>query len=380
MVVSRLSRSRVLVVAALLVLLMGVFSASAAGARGFTYIRVAHFSPDTPAVEVFLNGEPSGIQVLKFGEISGWVELPAGTYSIAVAPAGAGIEAAAIGPASFTLRADNWVTIAAVGSLNAGTLGARVAVEDYTPVTGEEARVTVFHGIEDAPAVDVILPDGTPVVSRLAFGQSRTITVPAGVYDLAVVPAGSTEPVVIDLGGTQLNGATYYFVAAVNRLAAPQVALSVVPLERVAPLFGRSATVGTQTIAAIAAGDARFSTLVTALQAAGLVDTLNSPGSFTVFAPTNAAFAALPADLLDTVLADKDLLTTVLLYHVLGGTALASDVVGQTSLNMLAGGQVRVDVREDGVYLNDTTRILITDIRASNGVIHVIDSVLIPGT
>ncbi len=134
------------------------------------------------------------------------------------------------------------------------------------------------------------------------------------------------------------------------------------------------------TIAAIAAGDARFSTLVTALQAAGLVDTLNSPGSFTVFAPTNAAFAALPAGLLDTVLADKDLLTTVLLYHVLGGTALASDVVGQTSLNMLAGGQVRVDVREDGVYLNDTTRILITDIRASNGVIHVIDSVLIPGT
>lgn len=377
--VTKLANRRVLLIAALLALTLGVFSASAASAQGLTYIRVAHFSPDTPAVEVFLNGQPSGIQVLNFGNISGWVELPAGTYSIAVAPSGAGIEAAAIGPASFTLRANNWVTIAATGSLDAGTLGASVVTEDYSPLGADEARVTVFHAIEDAPAVDVILPDGTPVVSRLAFGQGRSVTVPAGTYDLAVVPAGSTEPVVINLAGTQLSGATYYFVAAVNSLAQPRVALSTVELSQVAPLFNRSGNVGTQTIAAIAASNPNFTTLVTALRAADLVDTLNSPGSYTVFAPTNAAFAALPAGTLDAVLADSDLLTTVLLYHVLGGKALAADVISQSSLNMLAGGSVSVDVRDGEVFLNGNVRIVTTDIVASNGVIHVIDAVLIPG-
>jgi uncharacterized surface protein with fasciclin (FAS1) repeats len=370
---------RILLIAAVLALTLGMFAATAASAQGLTYVRVAHLSPDTPAVEVYLNGEPSGIQVLKFGEVSGWVELPAGTYSVAVAPAGAGIEAAAIGPANFTLPANTWITVAATGSLAAGTLGADVAIEDYSPITLDEARVTVFHAIEDAPAVDVILPDGTAVVSNLAFGQAKTITVPAGTYNLAVVPAGSDSPVVIDLSGTQLNGATYYFVAATNTLASPKVALSVVELSRVAPLFDRSGAVGTQTIAEIAAGNPNFSTLVTALDAAGLVDTLNNPGSFTVFAPTNAAFAALPAGTLDAVLADKDLLTTILLYHVLGGKALASDVVGQTSLNMLDGGSVTVEVRDGKVFLNDTVQIVTTDIVATNGVIHIIDGVLLPG-
>lgn len=359
-----------------LLVVMAVGLIPAAAAEPVSRVRVAHFSPDTPAVEVFLDGASSGIQVLEFGQISGWVEVPAGTYSVAVAPAGAGVENAAIGPVNLTLRAGAFQTIAAIGSLGSGTLTATVIGENYSPLNAGEARVTVFHGIEDAPAVDVILPDGTAVVRSLAFGRSATVTVPAGVYDLAVVPAGSTSPVVINLAGTNLESANYYFVAATNVLAAPQVALSVVPLNVVAPIIRDTAA--NMTIAQIAAGDSRFSTLVTALSAAGLVDTLNSAGSFTVFAPTNTAFANLPAGTLDAVLADKDLLTTVLLYHVMGGQALASDVIGQSSINMLDGGSVTVEVNDNGVFLNGNTQIVLTDIKATNGVIHVIDSVLIP--
>jgi uncharacterized surface protein with fasciclin (FAS1) repeats len=117
---------------------------------------------------------------------------------------------------------------------------------------------------------------------------------------------------------------------------------------------------------------------VTALQAADLVDTLNGEGNFTVFAPTNAAFAALPDGTLEAVLADEELLTTILLYHVLGGKALASDIIQLDSFNALAGGSVSVDVRDGEVFLNDNIQILITDIQATNGVIHVIDGVLIP--
>jgi len=241
---------------------------------------------------------------LGFGAISGWVEVPAGRAVVAVAPAGAGIEAAAIGPAAFNLRAGSWTTIAAIGSLSAGTLTAATVGEDYRPLTAGNSRVTVFHGIEDAPAVDVITPDGTQVVSGLAFGRSATVTVPSGVYDLRVVPAGlrvvpagATSPVVINLAGTNLESATYYFVAATNKLAAPQVALSAVPLNVAAPLIRDEAP--THTIAQIAVATPNLSTLVTALQTAGLVDTFNGAGKFTVFAPTNAAFAALPAGTLE---------------------------------------------------------------------------------
>lgn len=360
----------------LLVIAILLSVTAAVGASNLTHVRVAHLSPDTPAVEVFLDGESSGIQTLRFGEISGWVELPAGTYSVAVAPAGAGIDAAAIGPANFTLPAGAWITVAATGSLADGTLGVDVISEDYSPIPTGETRVTVFHGIEDAPAVDVILPDGTALISDLRFGQSDTLSVPAGTYSLAVVAAGTTGPAVINLPNTTLANQTYYFVAASNRLANPQVALSAVELGTVAPLIDKTHPAGT--IAAIAASDARFSTLVTALQAADLVDTLNGAGNFTVFAPTNTAFANLPAGTLDAVLADQDLLTNILLFHVLGGKALSTDVVQLSSFSPLAGGSITVDVTEDGVFLNDTIELIITDIQATNGVIHVIDGVLLP--
>ena len=369
-------KSRLGLLVLLLVLVVGIFpSAFASANTPVARVRIAHFSPDAPAVQVLLDGADSGIQALSFGNISGWVEVPAGSYSVAVVPAGGSVDQAAIGPVNLSFSAGSWTTVAAIGSLSSGSLTATTIRENYSAIDGSEARVTVFHGIEDAPAVDVILPDGTKVVSNLAFGRSATVTVPANVYDLQVVPAGATSPVVINLAGTNLQGATYYFVAATNRLADPQVALSAVGLSTVAPL--NRSTVATQTIAQIAAGDGRFSTLVTALQAADLVDVLNGDGSFTVFAPTNAAFAKLPAGTLEAVLADRELLTNILLYHVSAGKALASDVVGLNSIDMLRG-KVSVSVTDDGVFLNGNTQIIITDVQATNGVIHVIDTVLLP--
>jgi len=133
------------------------------------------------------------------------------------------------------------------------------------------------------------------------------------------------------------------------------------------------------TIVDIAAGNERFSTLVTALSEAGLVETLNGEGPFTVFAPTNEAFAALPAGALESLLADKEALTQVLLYHVTPGTYMASDVVKLDSADTAAGMPVKISAGNDGVMINES-RVVITDIQASNGVIHVIDRVLLPQT
>lgn len=132
------------------------------------------------------------------------------------------------------------------------------------------------------------------------------------------------------------------------------------------------------TIVEVAAGNPDFSTLVAAVKAAGLVDTLNSAGPFTVFAPTNAAFAKLPAGTVESLLKpeNKDKLTAILTYHVVAGKVLAADVVKLKSADTVNGKAVAIDASMD-VKINDAN-VTATDIKASNGVIHVIDTVLIP--
>jgi uncharacterized surface protein with fasciclin (FAS1) repeats len=127
---------------------------------------------------------------------------------------------------------------------------------------------------------------------------------------------------------------------------------------------------------AVAAGS--FNTLVKAVQAAGLVDTLKEPGPFTVFAPTDEAFAKLPAGTLDAVLADKAKLTAILTYHVVAGKVMAADVVGMNgkSVKTVQGGELTIDT-SNGVKVGSAT-VIKTDIETDNGVIHVIDSVLLP--
>ncbi len=142
-----------------------------------------------------------------------------------------------------------------------------------------------------------------------------------------------------------------------------------------------AAAQGEKNIVEIAAGDDRFETLVAAVQAAGLVDTLQGDGPFTVFAPTDDAFAALPAGTLEALLADTDTLTKILTYHVVSGKVMAADVVGLNGqeVGTVQGENVMVKVDGGNVMINDAN-VIITDIEASNGVIHVIDKVIIPPT
>lgn len=129
-----------------------------------------------------------------------------------------------------------------------------------------------------------------------------------------------------------------------------------------------------------AVADGRFKTLAAALTAAGLVDTLKGEGFFTVFAPTDDAFAKLPAGTIDSLLKpeNKQALTDILLYHVVSGNVLAADVVNLTSAPTVLGKDIKITVKDGKVFLNDTIQVIITDVEASNGVIHVIDAVLLP--
>ncbi len=130
------------------------------------------------------------------------------------------------------------------------------------------------------------------------------------------------------------------------------------------------------TIVDIAVSAGSFNTLVQAVQAAGLVETLSGPGPFTVFAPTDEAFAKIPQDTLQAVLADKEKLTAILTYHVVPGKLMAADVVQQSQLQTVQGQSITVNT-EGGVRVDDAN-IIQTDIEADNGVIHVIDAVIMP--
>jgi uncharacterized surface protein with fasciclin (FAS1) repeats len=128
---------------------------------------------------------------------------------------------------------------------------------------------------------------------------------------------------------------------------------------------------------AVAAGS--FNTLATALQAAGLVDTLKGSGPFTVFAPTDEAFAKLPAGTVENLLKpeNKDALVKVLTYHVVAGSVKSTEVVKLDSAKTVEGQSVRIAVKDGNVMINDA-KVVKADIAASNGVIHVIDTVILP--
>jgi uncharacterized surface protein with fasciclin (FAS1) repeats len=148
---------------------------------------------------------------------------------------------------------------------------------------------------------------------------------------------------------------------------------------------GTSEPAASQTIVGVAAGDKRFSTLVALVKQAGLVKTLNGKGPFTVFAPTNAAFAKLKKAAPETyaaVASDKALLTKVLTYHVLGNrvpsTAAVAAAKKNASVKTVQGERIKLSLAGGKLTLNGSSRVIVADVKASNGVVHAINAVLVP--
>lgn len=165
-------------------------------------------------------------------------------------------------------------------------------------------------------------------------------------------------------------------LAVATAVAAPAIAHNHGGKAKAAPA---AAAQSTGTIVDVAAGNPQFSTLVAAVKAAGLVETLNGTGPFTVFAPTNAAFAKLPAGTLDDLLKpeNKAKLASILTYHVVSGKVLAADAVKLDKAKTVNGAEADINVAGGTVTIDGAT-ITATDVAASNGVIHVIDTVMLP--
>ena len=192
------------------------------------HIRIAHLSPDSPPVEVYLNGMLSDIPALAYPDITGWIEIPADTYDIVIAPFESTVEEAAVGPVQLSFAPGSWTTITTVGLFETGEMISNLVFEDIgTELPDDTARLSFYHAMFDAPAVDV-LANGDPIVSNLGFPGSEndgafTTDMPAGTYDIQIVPANENEPVLADMPDTEVEGGTYYFIAAIGSQENPDV-------------------------------------------------------------------------------------------------------------------------------------------------------------
>ncbi|TVR56237.1 MAG: fasciclin domain-containing protein [Spirochaetaceae bacterium] len=231
---------------------------------------------------------------------------------------------------------------------------------------------TVFAPTDDAfaklPAgtVDALLAD-IPTLTNILLYHVVSGAVPSSdVVNLTSATTVQGQPVMISTSdGVAVNDAN----VVIPDIIASNGIIHVIDTVILPP---------TADIVETAVADGRFTTLVAAVQAAGLVETLQSPGPFTVFAPTDAAFARLPAGTVESLLANIPALTDVLTYHVVAGRVFAGDVVGLSSAASVQGSEISIGVMNGSVTLNGGSNVVITDILTTNGVIHVIDAVILP--
>ncbi len=276
------------------------------------------------------------------------------------------------------------------------TLVAAVTAAGLAETLSGEGEFTVFAPTDDAFAalpegtVDSLLEDPEGALKDILLYHVLAQAVPAAdvvKYEGAATVQGENVSIAVVDGEVVLNDSAKVIL---TDIAASNGIIHVIDAVILPPSMSEAAAeeamaedemMDAKSIADIAVEDGRFTTLVAALDAAGLVDTLAGEGEFTVFAPVDEAFAALPEGTVETLLEDpQGALTDILLYHVVDGAVPAETVVTLESAPTLQGSDVQITVTDEGVFLNDSVKVVITDVLASNGIIHVIDGVLIPSS
>jgi uncharacterized surface protein with fasciclin (FAS1) repeats len=193
-----------------------------------------------------------------------------------------------------------------------------------------------------------------------------------------LLPLAATAALVVAACGGAAATPVPATPAPATEAPATEAPMSEAPMSEAPASEEPSAALGD--IVDVASGAGSFTTLLAAAEAAGLVETLKGEGPYTVFAPTDDAFAKLPAGTVEGLLEDPEALKAILLYHVVAGKVGSDAVVGLTSADTVNGAPISIKVEDGSVILNDTVKVVTTDIETSNGVIHVIDGVLLPPT
>ncbi len=266
------------------------------------------------------------------------------------------------------------------------TLVAAVTAADLAETLQGDGPFTVFAPTDDAFAalpegtVEALLNDIPALTDILLYHVVSGKVMAADVVnlDMADTVLGKSVDIMVEDGKVMVNDAQVIItdIEASNGVIHVIDAVLLPPADE-SEMMADEPMAPAQDIVDIAVEDGRFETLVAAVTAADLAETLQGDGPFTVFAPTDDAFAALPEGTVEALLNDIPALTDILLYHVVSGKVMAADVVNLDMADTVLGKSVDIMVEDGKVMVNDA-QVIITDIEASNGVIHVIDAVLLP--
>jgi uncharacterized surface protein with fasciclin (FAS1) repeats len=421
--------------------LMTVGLMPGAAQQAVAQLRVANFSPDAPVLEVWLNGIKSDIQTLQPNEMSGWVQITAGRHQIAFVPQGATLAEALVGPFNIDLGAGTWNTVPVLGLNSAGSIYAIWIDEDYpSPIPEGSTRITLFNGIPGSDAVDLLNSDGTPLARNVRFGRAANVDLPSGTHNLRIVPTGGSGG--LATGDITLEANTYYLLGTVRRqsggglilrsvaqtlvsglLSAQPAATATAPVatqppttpngsptalvalvtntpQGTPPDFNpvtatpavtltptlRPTLAGTltptrppseyMTILDMVRSSPPLSITLRGLDSVGLSERLGRD-TFTFFVPTDDAWREL-VDRYPDLLPDANAIRRVLAYHLVTERITTDIMFDQMTLLTVRGAFMRIGKTGDTIEIDGRANILIPDVEAMNGIIHIIDQVLIP--
>lgn len=354
-----------------------LFVVGVSGQTSDTRLRLAHYVVDAPEVDIYINGELA-TEALAFQKATPHLDVADGEHEIVIVATGAPLDDALIGPETIALDKGNDYTLALIGqvadeSLQPVLINETELVASVRDVNNPASYAILLHGISDGPAIDFMM-DGEIYMESLAFGEYDVVAVTLAPHDIVVAFADDPNKVLFQNSGETPPS---------NDLLLFTVMVGDYPDNL--DVTGAVSRLPDRTLIDFLASfdeddPVQFTTLLAAIEAAGLTETLAQEGVFTVFAPTDEAFAQLPADDLEALLADADALRELLLYHVVADIFTTRDLEETARFTTLSGLELTVAPNEGGDFVvNDAASILFGGFPVvMNGNVIAIDAVLLP--
>jgi len=344
------------------------------------YVRVAHFSPETAAVNILLDGQTTPFTNLEYKSITDWTAVPAGKHTVSVVPSDTTQSATDVNPIDIDLAAGTWTTLAATGSMPDGTFALDSVEENFDAMRPGVASFTFLNAIEGDTHVDFVRNDVTYTPNLFPPGTEDVnwsgIVDDTANYTFRAVDNANPDSVLGEVADMKFNEDDIYLIAAVGT-ADPnddfdtELVVSDTPMATAEMLRGKLEAPGT-IIQALKA-DEHLAPLAAAIDRAGLTDTLSGAGPYTLFVPADFVMDNIPANILN----DPTNLKNFLEYHVVDGDLRSQDVFKAGTLKTLNGESLTIEERGENAFVNDA-QIIDVNIPATNGTIYVINQALIP--
>lgn len=338
-------------------------------------LRTAHYVIDAPAVDVYVDGEQVA-EGLVFRRATEHLELEAGDHTVIFVETGGEPDAPLFEAVEVTLVGGVDYTLAAIGqvadeSLQPLLIDETAAVAEIRDPGNPSSYAILLHGISDGPAIDMYM-DGELQVEALEYTEYAVIAVSLEPHDIEVTFSGDREAVIFQNKNETSpdNGLVLLTVmlGAYPDNLAVSGAVSRLPDRSIIDFLGEYAR----------EEGVSFNTLLAAIETAGLADSISTEGAFTLLAPTDAAFAALPADVLETLLADPVALADVLNLHLVDAVFTTRDIEEPLTLTTRQGSDITVSATDDGFTINSANILFGGFPVVTNGNVIAIDAVLLP--